>query len=97
MSDSPLARVRYTLIDVFCLHCLHQHGQMVQHEALRGRAIQADMQRGGEFRHGRENFPSENIHPQTTASQLLIGIGEGVKAKNTTYIVGYTHARPLSS
>jgi len=59
---------------------------MVQHEALRGRAIQAGMQRGGGFRHGRESFPSENIHPQTTASQSLIGIGEGVKAKNTTYI-----------
>jgi len=96
MSDSP-SRVRYTLIDVFCLHCLHPHGQMVQHEALRGRAIQAGTQRGGGFRHGRESFPSENIHPQTTASQSLIGIGEGVKAKNTTYIVGYTRARPLSS
>lgn len=68
---------------------------MVQHEALRGRAIQADMQRGGGFRHGRESLPSENIHPQTTAYQLLIGIGEGVKAKNTT-LYSRVYAREAS-
>ena len=68
---------------------------MVQHETLGGRAIQADMQRGGGLRHGRENFPSENIHPQATAYQLLIGIGEGVKAKNTT-LYSRVYARETS-
>lgn len=68
---------------------------MVQHEVLRGRAIQADMQRGSGLRHGRESFPSENIHPQTTAYQSLIGIGEGVKAKNTT-LYSRVYARETS-